>query len=117
MGTPSKAKEVLSLLWRYALSKPSLLLLLSYEMVAMLLYAITDGEIDVCIPCLWTTIFGVHCPGCGLTTASIDLLKLDFAGAWEANPLVFAVLPAIVFFAVSDFLKFRTKSISEAAVA
>ena len=108
METPSKARQTLTLLWRYALSKPLLMLLLSYEMVGMVLYAVTDGRIDICIPCLWTTIFHVHCPGCGLTTAAINLMKLDFTGAWEANPLAFAVLPAIAYFAVMDFLRFRT---------
>ncbi len=91
------------------------MLLLSYEMVGMVLYALTDGRIDICIPCLWTTIFDVHCPGCGLTTAAINLLKFDFTGAWEANPLAFVVLPAIAYFAVMDFLSFRTHQLSKPA--
>lgn len=114
METPSKARQIPILLWRYALSKPFLMLLLSYEMVGMVLYALTDGRIDICIPCLWTTIFNVHCPGCGMTTAAINLLKLDFTAAWEANPLAFVVLPAIAYFAVMDFLTFRTHQLSKA---
>jgi hypothetical protein len=37
-----------------------------------------------------------NCPGCGLTRGISRLLHLDFAGAWEYNPLSFAVLGVMV---------------------
>lgn len=67
--------------------------------------------IDICFPCLWTAIFGVHCLGCGLTTAFIALLGFDFIGAYTSNPLIFIVLPAGVFFILQDFYKFYSKSV------
>lgn len=117
METPSKANQILRLVWRYTLSKAFLVLLLMYELVGMTLYMFSNGDIDVCIPCLWTTIFHVHCPGCGLTTATMSILKLNFAGAWEANPLVFVVVPAIIFYAAIDFLQFRKRYLMNARLA
>lgn len=67
--------------------------------------------IDICFPCLWTAIFGVHCPGCGLTTAFIALLHFDILGAYHANWFIFIVLPAGVYYIVNDFYKFYNKAI------
>lgn len=69
--------------------------------------------IDITIPCLWTTIFGMRCPGCGLTTASIELTHFHFKEAFDTNPLVYIVVPAIAFYIVSDYLKFRRKIADE----
>lgn len=80
-------------------------LLIGYEVVAVVLAALNIA--DVGIPCLFTLIFGVHCYGCGMTHASIDILQFHFHDAWEANPLSFIVLPLLTFAIVMDFLKFR----------
>lgn len=42
--------------------------------------------------CMWKQIFGIPCPGCGLTRAVIHILHFDFAAAIRQNILV---LPAI----------------------
>ena len=68
----------------------------------------TSG-IDVCIPCLWKTIFGFHCPGCGFTTALISLMKLDFRGAFESNWIIFIVMPLGVYYFTNDFIRFKRK--------
>jgi len=68
----------------------------------------TSGT-DVCIPCLWKTIFGFHCPGCGLTTALISLIKLDFRGAFESNWIIFIVMPLGVYYFTNDFIRFKRK--------
>jgi hypothetical protein len=68
----------------------------------------TSGT-DVCIPCLWKTIFGFHCPGCGLTTALISLMKLDFRGAFESNWIIFIVMPLGVYYFTNDFIRFKRK--------
>lgn len=52
-----------------------------YVILSAILKASTG--VDICIPCLWDTIFGFHCPGCGLTTALISLLKCDLNTAYE----------------------------------
>jgi len=67
--------------------------------------------IDICIPCIWKKIFGITCPGCGLTTAFISLLKFDFKGAYEANRLIFILIPFALYYLITDFKKFKYNTI------
>jgi len=67
-------------------------------------------SIDILIPCLWKTLFHFHCPGCGLTTAFIEILKLNFVNAFYANPLIFIVLPIGLYCLINDFNKFLSKT-------
>lgn len=62
--------------------------------------------IDVLPPCLWKLMTHIDCPGCGLTTAMLHLLRLDPAAAYASNPLVFLVLPAVFAYLLRDFLRF-----------
>lgn len=77
----------------------------SYFIFSAILKAITG--IDVCIPCLWKTIFGFHCPGCGLTTALISLMKLDFRGAFESNWMIFLIVPLGMYYLIKDYFRFK----------
>ena len=115
METPSKANKLLKLLFSYFKGRALLSIVAAYMVGSALLLAFTG--IDICVPCLWTTIFGMHCPGCGLTTASIHLIHFDLVGAWEKNPLVFVVLPAGAFFIGSDFYRFLKKYKPAAALS
>tara|TARA_B100000678_G_C17978785_1_gene410151 strand:- start:199 stop:396 length:198 start_codon:yes stop_codon:yes gene_type:complete len=60
---------------------------------------------------LWKSAFGFDCPGCGLTTAFMHLLQLDAHGAFEANYLIFIILPAGLFFIIKDYLRYRKKHV------
>ena len=62
--------------------------------------------IDLLPPCVWKLLTGADCPGCGLTTAMLHLLRLDPAAAYASNPLVFLVLPAVAAYLLQDFLRF-----------
>jgi hypothetical protein len=62
--------------------------------------------IDIGIPCLWKTYLGFRCPGCGLTRATGHLLHMDPVAAFRANPLVYLVLPAGIFYMVRDYRRF-----------
>jgi hypothetical protein len=75
-----------------------------YGVVAVLLHR-TAGW-DLFPPCLWTLAFGVRCPGCGLTTATLHLLEFDLAGAAHANPMVFAIVPTLVGLAAAEFVRY-----------
>jgi hypothetical protein len=79
----------------------------AYFVFSAILKATTG--IDVCIPCLWKTIFGFHCPGCGLTTAFIGLMELDFRKAFESNWIIFILVPFGVYYFTKDYVSFKRK--------
>ena len=64
-------------------------------------------SIDICIPCLFKSTFGFNCPGCGLTTAFISLLKLDFKNAFDCNGLIFVIIPFALYYLSKDFVKHK----------
>lgn len=56
-------------------------------------------------PCLFHTITGLHCPGCGSTRALHALASGNLAAALGYNPLVVAVLPLACAWAVARVWK------------
>lgn len=98
----------MSLLKKYIIANKCMSIIATYYTISIVLKL--GFNIDVLIPCLWKTLFSFECPGCGLTTAFIEIITLDLLGAYNANPLIFIVLPLGVFFVCNDFLKFRRKS-------
>lgn len=46
--------------------------------------------------CPFRAITGLLCPGCGMTSALRALVAGDFSGAWYSNPLLFALLLAVI---------------------
>jgi len=93
---------------RYLRYNPWYTLLGGYFLLSILLKATTP--VDITVPCIWKSLFHLSCPGCGLTSAAIDILKLDWAAAWDSNPLVYVVLPAIVGLVATDFSAFMKKN-------
>lgn len=47
------------------------------------------------IPCIFRSITGYKCPGCGITDLLLLTLKGDFISAFKCNPMVFIILPLI----------------------
>jgi hypothetical protein len=47
--------------------------------------------------CLFEYVSGLDCPGCGVTTALLQLAKGDPAAAWETHPVA-VLLPFYLFF-------------------
>lgn len=45
------------------------------------------------VPCLFHTVTGLYCPGCGVSRMCLSILSLDFASAFKANAAVFLLLP------------------------
>jgi hypothetical protein len=67
----------------------------------------TVSGIDICIPCIWKSILGFNCPGCGLTTALISLMELNFNHAFEANWLIFIIIPYGIYYLKQDYISFQ----------
>ncbi|MFW5628679.1 MAG: DUF2752 domain-containing protein [Candidatus Cloacimonadaceae bacterium] len=51
-----------------------------------------DGGSSVCIS---KAIFGLKCPGCGITRAISSVLHLRFGDAFAHNPLIVIVFPLL----------------------
>lgn len=62
--------------------------------------------IDITIPCIFKTITGHSCWGCGLTRATLNFYTFNWKTAWDYNPLVFIVIPSITYYILNDFYLF-----------
>lgn len=100
--------KIVKLIFRYVLENKIMSVIILYLMLSSILKITTT--VDICIPCIWKTLFDFSCPGCGLTTAFINLVKMDFKGALESNWLIYILIPFGFYFVSNDFIKFKTKS-------
>lgn len=99
---------MLALFYKYLWTNKIISLVGGYIIISVLIKAFLN--VDIGIPCLWKSLFGFNCPGCGLTTASVKLTGMDLVGAYKANPLIFAVIPGGAFYVLTDFIKFKNKT-------
>ena len=56
--------------------------------------------------CATAGIFGIPCPGCGLTRATLAALRGDFATAWHLHPLFALVAPVYIYLVVTLSYRF-----------
>ena len=58
-------------------------------------YAIWIKETNLGIPCMFHTITGLRCPGCGMIHMCMCILQGDFRTAMKYNVMLFALLPLL----------------------
>ncbi len=54
------------------------------------------------ITCVFLKIFGIPCPGCGMTRAALALIRMDFYSAVKHNFLVF-FMPYVFMYVFFEF--------------
>jgi hypothetical protein len=97
-------------LYKYIFDNKIISIVGVYFLFSSVLKLVTD--IDICIPCVWKTMFDIQCLGCGLTTAFISLLEFDLMKAYESNWLIYVILPFGLITLHQDYVKHRNKIIS-----
>ncbi len=81
---------------------PAALLLLAGGVVLFFFDPATTGFYP---PCLFTTVFGRACPGCGSLRAVHQLLHGNLRAAWALNPMLTIVGPLAAAAALLTFLR------------
>ena len=75
------------------------------------IYAFVCHRLGWGLPCLFRLYTGLQCPGCGVSRMCMALLRLDFAGAWAANPALLCLLPMLIAIGVDMTVRYvRTGS-------
>jgi len=59
------------------------------------------------VTCPIRYVWGVSCPGCGMTRACVSALRLDFSAAFDYHPLWILLLPTVIAIAVCLFRKWK----------
>ncbi len=81
----------------------------------VVLYFFDPAERGFFPVCIFHSVTGLNCPGCGGLRATHQLLHAHFETAFRLNPLFVVALPlAAVFFARPAFQKLRGEKISVA---
>lgn len=57
------------------------------------------------INCIWKTITGHECLGCGITRAFYSLFHGEFKNAYAANPLIIVIAPLMIILWLKILLK------------
>lgn len=57
------------------------------------------------IPCLFSILTGISCPGCGISRMFMSLMRLDLRAAFHYNALVFCALPFVLVFGIRHWLR------------
>jgi Protein of unknown function (DUF2752) len=61
------------------------------------LYVFEPGKTGIFPPCLFRTLTGLTCPGCGSTRAMHQILHGHFAAAFMLNPLFLLAIPFLLY--------------------
>lgn len=59
-------------------------------------YFVITGITGIYLPCPFKLITGLKCPGCGMTHYALALLHGNIHEAYDANPLLFWLIPLLL---------------------
>lgn len=69
-----------------------LMLLFILSSIIVYLYIIIP-KFDMSIPCVWRSMTGLYCPGCGMTRFAYAILNLDIYQSLRYNIMPFVIIP------------------------
>lgn len=67
------------------------------------------------LPCFYKYFFHIPCPGCGMSHAFFELIKLNFKEALEYHPMIFFV-PVLYLYFLFDGKLFKNKPLNFAVL-
>ncbi len=72
--------------------------------IVCFLYFIFVKIVGFGIPCIFHTVTGLHCPGCGISRMFLSIARLDFKAAFQYNALIFTLSPIALFFILRHYV-------------
>ncbi len=69
-------------------------------------YAFFFVKTGIAIPCMFHLITGLYCPGCGVSRMCLSILQGDFQRAFFYNPMLFLMLPLLVFYFIRQAVNY-----------
>lgn len=83
-----------------------------YIISIILAILVVFGKINLL--CYWKETYGILCPACGLTRATISILKFDLYNAIEANAFYTIVLvPFVLILVINDLFTIIKRKITK----
>ena len=79
----------------------------------LVIYKVVNYFTGLGIPCLFYTITGWYCPGCGVTRMLFSMITLDFYQAFRYNPAVFVLLVMAIIYNIIKYLFKRDLKLPE----
>ena len=94
--------------FRHIFTKPQVIAIIAYLIVCLWLYTAKEGQTNI-IVCPSKLLYGIPCPGCGVTRATLMALHGDIIDALAFNPnCLFSIVFILTFpfvFCVSIYKK------------
>ena len=90
------------------LDKSKILFILCFAVIITVMYLIQFG-------CVFQRLFGIICPGCGMTRAVLSILRFDFMSAFEYHGMFWS-LPICALYFLCDGRPFKSNKLNIAIV-
>ena len=78
----------------------------SIILLAGILYAVFVRLTGLAVPCIFRTLTGWQCPGCGITRACLSLLKGEIRTSFSYNSFLYIAGPCIIYLIVRGALNY-----------